>query len=125
MRLMPAGQFEEMSVCELRRCFGKAGEAIDTKIVSKQLEGNGAGLLQLLERLARRCDIRLKSRLHSDADESELRDRTRAKAASSTACRPKPSQGTGMMHVRSVGQCDQGVDVEQVLHGKSANAART
>jgi hypothetical protein len=123
--LMLPSQLKKMSVCQLRRCFCEAREAIDTKIVSNQLEWNGAGLLQLLERLARRCDVRLKSRLHGDADESEFRDRTRAQAASCAPCRLKPRQCTGVMHVRPVGQCDQGVDVEQVLHGKSASAART
>ena len=125
LRLILAGQLQQVAVSQFGGCLRKSGQPIGTEIVAEQFERDRAGLFQLLQRLAGSGNIRLKPSLDGNPHESQFRNSAGAQAMPRTPVRLIPRDHARVMNMGPVGERDQRIDVEKVIHGNSAKAART
>ena len=118
-------KLKQVAVRKLSRRLGESRQPIGPKRIANQFKRDGTRRLECCQSLARRPHVRLQARLHRHADETQFRNSARADCRVRSHHRAVPCRGPGVMDMGSVAKRDQSVYVQEMLHGKSANMART
>ena len=105
--------------------FNKGWQMRHANIIRDQLKPNLGGRLKRIKGMPGRLDIGLQPGDDRDAYEPNFRNGAGVQTAGRGCHGKEPMGGPGMKHVSRMGQCNQGIHVQQLSHGKSANAVRT